>query len=105
MADAIASLPPGMTVGTDTFRGTGLFRGTTSGELRTQLYQKNAGEVRHDLTAGLVRTDSPISGSLLLTRASAQHSVKDPMTGTVLRYKGQEAVPTTPVQKQELMHR
>jgi len=78
------------------------FRGTLGASmLRGTLYQKNTGDVAQD-ELGLVRTSSPISGSLLLSRSTAHGHVKDPMTGTTLHRQGATAVVSTPVQKQQL---
>ena len=73
-------------VGTDTFRGI-----ATQAQLsRTQLYEKNTGDTRIERT-GLVRTDSPVSGILMLHAQPHRHAVKDPIAGSTLQYHGSKA--------------
>mmetsp|Transcript_21337 Transcript_21337/g.59167 ORF Transcript_21337/g.59167 Transcript_21337/m.59167 type:complete len:160 (+) Transcript_21337:1930-2409(+) len=98
-------IQPGVYIGTDTFRGS-LLEGTgldATQTLRPSLYSKNQGQVTQDRTQ-LVRTESPISGSLLVSNGSVHQAVKDPMTGTTLKFKGGHAAVTTPVLRQELKH-
>lgn len=83
-------------VGTNTFRGT---RGSTF--LRETLYAKNEGSYATD-SQQLRRTDSPISGNLLVSRESMSRKLKDPISGTLLRYSGGRAQVTAPLMKQEL---
>ncbi|KAF5829687.1 hypothetical protein DUNSADRAFT_15662 [Dunaliella salina] len=52
----------------------------------------------------LVRTESPISGSLLVSNGSVNQAVRDPMTGTTLKFNGGHAAVTTPALRQELKH-
>jgi len=85
-----------MLVGNDTFRGT---LGSTL--LRTELYQKNFGNTTID-RSGLVRTDSPVSGNLLLSTKSKTHKIRDPIAGCTLKYVGAQATVTAPVQKQQM---
>lgn len=80
------TLPAGYWLGSDTFRGT--LKGTGTGglgqalseTLRCELYNKNEGHVTKD-RCQLVRTESPISGDLLISNGSVVQAVKDPLTG------------------------
>ena len=63
--------PDFLMVGTDTFRGT---MGSTL--LRTQLYAKNEGEHRV-FRDGLQKTDSSISGNLLVSAKSMNQNVSN----------------------------
>lgn len=81
-------------VGRDTFRGT--FGSTAS---RQSLYSKNGGERSPDNTCTMYRVESPVSGNLLITPLSRNRpSVRDPISGTPMRYCGNVAVVTTPGQ-------
>lgn len=84
-------------MGTDTFRGTG----SASTLSRTLLYGKNMGDTTRD-QSGLVRTDSPVSGNLLVHAHGSTHAVRDPIAGSTLRYHGNTAIVTAPVAKQQL---
>lgn len=84
-------------LGTDTFRGT-----ANSTLMRTALYNKNGGDIDVH-KSGLLRLESPISGNLLVSTASAQQKLRDPISGTNLRYAGGHAVVTTHAMKQELV--
>lgn len=85
--------------GMDTFRGTGL----DSSMLRTGLYQKNEGDYNVERST-LTRTDSPISGNMLISLMRTDHKIRDPIAGATLKYTGDRAVVTTPVQKQQQHH-
>ncbi len=73
--------PKYLSLGLNTFRagGSTLLRGT--------LYAKNLGIVNTS-QVGLVRTESPISGDLLLSRQVPHQAVKDPLSGHTLKFKG-----------------
>ncbi len=83
------------------FLGKDTFRGTThsSTASRLSLYSKNGGEVSVDNTSVVYRVESPVSGNLLVTPISQkQPGVKDPISGTPMRYHGSSAVIQTPGQ-------
>lgn len=84
--------------GMDTFRGT-----ANSTLLRTGLYSKNNGIVEVNRN-GLVRTESPISNSLLVSVASTTQAVRDPISGTLLLYRSGCAEVTAPSSKQPMLH-
>lgn len=69
-----------------------------------QLYEKNAGEYTID-KIGLTRTNSAVSGNLLVSTVNKNRSgVRDPMSGTPLRYVGAQARVTTPMAKQQMLY-
>uniref|UniRef100_A0A7R9VH70 Uncharacterized protein n=1 Tax=Chlamydomonas euryale TaxID=1486919 RepID=A0A7R9VH70_9CHLO len=82
--------------GTDTFRGV-----AGASLLRSTLYSKNPGETSID-RSGLVRTESPISGNLLIS--TGKHAVKDPIAGCTLNFLGDRAITAAPAQKQQMLH-
>ncbi|PNW70729.1 hypothetical protein CHLRE_17g732150v5 [Chlamydomonas reinhardtii] len=80
-------------VGTDTFRGTN----ASSTASRMSLYSKNGGEVGLDNTCNVLRVESPITGDLLVTPLARNRAgVRDPVSGTPMRYHGEMAVLQTP---------
>ncbi len=90
----MAREPKGSLVGTDTFRS-----GAKSLH-RSQLYEKNMGETSIE-RSGLVRTESPLSGNLLLSTMNTTHKVRDPIAGSLLVYQGRHAIVQAPLQKQQ----
>ncbi|GIL93141.1 hypothetical protein Vretimale_19365 [Volvox reticuliferus] len=97
------SRPRGMDcVGMDTFRGTTGLDATTSS--RTSLYSKNDGNVSLDNTAVVLRVESPISGDLLIAPVAKNRSgVRDPISGTPMRYEGDAAIVRTPAAANQFM--
>ncbi|GAX76703.1 hypothetical protein CEUSTIGMA_g4149.t1 [Chlamydomonas eustigma] len=93
MTSSMTREPKSLLLGTDTFRG-------SKSLYRTQLYDKNAGDTVIE-RSGLVRTDSPISGNLLISTVNSTHKIRDPITGTTLKYKGGTALIQAPLQKQQ----
>ncbi|GLC39780.1 hypothetical protein PLESTF_000883300 [Pleodorina starrii] len=88
-------------VGMDTFRGTTGMNTTAS---RASLYGKNAGDVSLDNTGVVLRVESPISGDLLVAPVVKNRSgVRDPVSGTPMRYEGDSAIVQTPAAANHLM--
>ncbi|EFJ41195.1 hypothetical protein VOLCADRAFT_98857 [Volvox carteri f. nagariensis] len=82
-------------VGMDTFRGTTGLNVTSSS--RISLYSKNGGNVTLDNTEVVLRVESPISGDLLVAPVAKNKSgVRDPVSGTPMRYEGDSAILQTP---------
>ncbi|KAG2454380.1 hypothetical protein HYH02_001403 [Chlamydomonas schloesseri] len=94
------SIRPMDFVGTDTFRGTS----ASSTASRMSLYSKNGGEVGLDNTCNVLRVESPISGDLLVAPLARNWgNVRDPVSGTPMRFHGEMAVLQTPGAGNQLM--
>lgn len=87
-----------VTLGSDTFRS-----GLTGSCARSELFFKCPGDIE-SYRDGLVRVQSPISGSILATTTRCKLSVQDPITGTTLKLDQGQAQVTAPAQKQALVH-
>lgn len=85
-------------LGSDTFRS-----GFTGSSSRSEYFFKNPGEIEQ-YRDGLVRVQSPISGSILTTTTRSKLAVQDPITGTTLKLDQGHAQITTPVVKQGMVH-
>ncbi|KAF6264525.1 hypothetical protein COO60DRAFT_1281807 [Scenedesmus sp. NREL 46B-D3] len=95
------SLQRPLQLGNDTFRG--LAGGSSASGLRTAFYGKTMGEV--ELQKDLLCVQSPISGSTLTAANSLQHgTVRDPITGTLLRLSCGHAEIVMPVMRQQQVH-
>lgn len=88
--------PEFLLLGKDTFRGVG----PDSTMLRTELYNKNEGHhtVKHD---GLARTESAVSGNILVSAHQRKDKIRDPIAGCSLRIHGDRATVTAPATKQQ----
>lgn len=86
-------------VGLDSFRGVEL----GGSLLRSNLYGATGGSKTLS-SSGLIRTESPLpSSGILVCNQSVASTIRDPISGSTLRFSGGSAVVVTPKAKQALM--